>query len=382
MNTYDKNYPLNSILLKDYPEAVRVKGEQLYSLITDIENNRNTSSIKTTTELYPFMKELFVAGNTDIPRGLYFNHDKYWIGYNDYESLPTDVENIELGTRVTIDTQTFELRETEDVKVWCALHSFQPILFYDMFEYNNEEAIILDNRGIYQNNIQLVINNCKRINDWLPYVSFTKTSKMYTKQALVCPYSFTYTAMFDNITRNYSDEEAMNQNHNAVLMYIKDEFDNIHVTLAYDKYNHLFIFDKDKKEDVQTTLSENVKYQITLQYINEHLDIYIDNMKVKSIPIILKDKMIYFAIGHDMDYGRFCEGSFIVTEPSLYTEALTTKELMHTKNFPRTWNLKFKESYLDLTLDEKIKLKESLIDLKMLSNPEVRELLKEFKARE
>lgn len=360
MNTYDKNYPLNSTLLKDYMEVVRVKGEQLYSLITDIENNRNTSSIKATTELYPFMKELFVAGNTDIPRGLYFNHDKYWIGYNDYESLPTDVENIELGTRVTIDTQTFELRETEGVKVWCALHSFQPIIFYDMFEYNNEEALIIDNRGIFNNNIQLVINNCKRINDWLPYISFTKKSKMYTKQAFACPYSFTYTAMFDNVTRRYSDEETMNENHYAVLMYIKDEFENINITLAYDKYNHLFLFNKDKKEDIQATLSENAKYQISLQYINEHLDVYIDNMKIKSIPVTLKNKMLYFAIGHDMDYGRFCEGSFIISEPSLYTEALTTKEIMHTKVFPRTWNLKFKESYLDLTLDEKIKLKEML----------------------
>lgn len=360
MNTYDKNYPLNSTLLKDYPEAIRTKGEQLYSLITDIENNRNTSSIKTTTELYPFMKELFVAGNSNVPRGLYFNHEKYWIGYNDYEALPTDVEDIELGTRVTIDNQTFELRETEEVKVWCALHSFQPILFYDMFEYNDEENIIIDNRGIFDNNIQLVINNCKRINDWLPYITFTKGSKIYTKHTFPCPYSFTFSAMFDNITRRYSEDETMNEAHNAVLMYIKDEFSNINLTLAYDKSNHLLFFNKDKKEDLQVTLSENVKYQISLQYINEHLDIYIDNMKIKSIPINLKDKLLYFAIGNDMEHGRFCEGSFIVAEPSIYKESLSIKEIMHNKVFPRTWNLKFKDSYLDLTLDEKIKLKEIL----------------------
>lgn len=360
MNNYNKNYPLNSTLLKDYMEAVRNKGEQLYSLITDIENNRNTSSIKTTIDLYPFMKELFIAGNSDIPRGLYFNHDNYWIGYNDYESLPTDVENIELGTRVTIDTQTFELRETEGVKTWCHLHSFKPILFYDMFEYNNEESTIIDNRGIFDNNIQLVINNCNKINDWLPYITFTKKSKIYTKQALNCPYSFTFSAMFDNITRRYSDEETMNVNHYATLMYIKDEFENINICLAYDKMNHLFLFNKDKQDDVQITLSENVKYQISLQYINEHLDIYIDNIKVKSIPIILKNKMIYFSIGHDMDYGKFCEGSFIVSEPSVYKEALSSKEIMHSKNFPRTWNLGYKDSYLDLTIDEKINLKEIL----------------------
>lgn len=360
MNTYDKNYPLNSTLLKDYMDAVRVKGEQLYSLITDIENNRNTSSIKTTTELYPFMKELFVAGNTNIPRGLYFNHDKYWIGYNDYESLPTDVENIELGTRVTIDNQTFELRETEKVKVWCALHSFQPIIFYDMFEYNNEESIILDNRGIYQNNVQLVINNCKRINDWLPHISFTNKSKLYTKQNFICPYSFTFSALFYNITRKYSENENMNENHNAVLMYIKDEFSNINLTLAYDKSNHLVFFNNERREELNIPLSEHDKYQISFQYLNNHLDIYIDNNQIKSIPIELKNKMIYLAIGHDMDYGRFCAGSFIVAEPTVYKEALNTKELIHTKQYPRTWNLKFKESYLDLTLDEKIKLKEIL----------------------
>lgn len=363
MNNYDKNYPLNSTLLKDYMEVVRTKGEQLYSLITDIENNRNTSSIKTTNELYPFMKELFVSGNVDIPRGLYFNHDTYWIGYNDYESLPTDVDNIEIGTRVTIDNQTFELRQSEEVKVWCALHSFQPILFYDMFEYNDEDSIILDNRGIYQNNIQLVINNMKRVNDWLPSAKFTKGSKMYTKQTFTCPYSFTITALIDNISRHYSDEETMNENHYAALMYIKDEFDNIHLTLAYDKYNHLFLFNKEVKIDLQTTLSENVKYQVTLQYRNEHIDIYLDNTFIKSIPIVLKDKMLYFAFGHDMDYGRFCEGSFIISEPTLYQESLSVKEIMHTKVFPRTWNLKVKESYLDLTLDEKIKLKEMLKEM-------------------
>lgn len=362
MHNYDKNYPLNTILVHQYAEAIRNKGEQLYNLIADIENNRNTSSIKTAVESFPFMKELFVSGNTDIPRGLYFNHDNYWIGYNDYEALPTDVESIELGKRITIDNQTFELKETEEIKVWSVSHSFQPVLFYDLFEYHNEDYVELDNRGIHTNNIPLTINNSSSVSEITPSLLFTKASKMYTNKSFTAPYSFTFSALFDKITRTYANDEIMNENYYSVLMYIKDEFDNINLCLAYDKYNRLFFFSKDKKNELNVSISENVKYQITLQYINEHIDIYLDNQFIQSFKVLLKDKLIYFAIGHDMDYGRFCEGSFIISEPSVYQEALSVTEIMHTKNFPRTWSLKNKSSYLDLTLEEKIKLKEMLKD--------------------
>lgn len=367
MHNYDKNYPLDTTLVKDLPASIRKKGEELYNLITDIENNRNTSSIKTAIDSFPFMKELFVSGNTDIPRGLYFNHGDYWIGYSDYESLPTDVDSIEIGKRVTIDNNTFELRETEEIKAWVVSRSFQPVLFYDLFEYQGEEVVNLNNRGLYKENIPLTINNMIKASEifMFPYLIFTKASKMYTNKAFISPYSFTYTAMFDEISRTYYNDEIMNESHYAALMYIRDEFSNINICLAYDKYNHLFFFNKDKKTDLNITLSENLKYQISFQYINEHLDIYLDNTFIKSFPIILKDKMLYFAIGHDMDYGRFCEGSFIVTEPTVYKEALSNKELLHIKNFPRTWNLSYKDSYLDLTLEEKIKLKE-LLNIEML----------------
>lgn len=360
MKIYDENFPLNSTLNKDIPKSIREKGQELYNLITDIENHRTTSSIKNSIEVYPYMNELFVNGNETIPRGLYFNHGNYWVGYNDYESLPTDITNVELGKRITIDNQTFELKETENIKVWSISHSFQPILFYDLFEYENESNIELDNRGIYKDNVKLAIENMYTTKEYLPYLRFSKDSKMYTKNSIICPYSFTFSAMFDNISRIYHDETQMNINHYSVLIYIKDEFSNINLCLCYDKYNHLYLYNNDVQNKLNFIISENVKYQISLQYINEHLDVYIDNEFIKSIPIKLVDKMLYFSIGSDMNYGRFAAGSFIIAEPNLYKEALSIKEIMHTKNFPRTWNLGFKNSYLDLTLDEKIKLKELL----------------------
>lgn len=359
MEIYNENFPFDSTFNKDLPGAIRKKGKELYNLIQDIENKRNTSSIKNSIEAYPFMQELFVKGNEVLPRGLYFNHNNTWIGYNDYEALPAETTNIELGKRVTIDNQTFELRKSEDIKAWVVSHSFQPVLFYDFFEYQ-DETVEVDNRGLHTDNIKLKVENLKQLNDFLPYLIFSKDSKINTKNTFICPYSFTFTAMFDKISRKYSDETQMNTTHHATLMYIKDEFSNINLCLCYDKFNHLFLYNNEVQNDLKTIVSENQKYQITLQYINEHLDIYLDNILLKSLPIKLKEKMIYFSIGHDMEYGRFANGSFVITEISIFKEALSTKEIMHNKLFPRTWNLGYKDSYLDLTIDEKIKLKEML----------------------
>lgn len=360
--TYDKSFPADTTLIKDIPSSIRKKGEELYYLIKDIEEHRSTASIKTSIDTYPYLNELFVKDNTDIPRGLYFNHNNYWVGYNDYEYLPTDITGIEIGKRITLDSQTFELKETEGIKVWSNSRSFQPILFYDLFEYRNEPQLTADNRGVYKDNIQCNLENMEKIDEFLPYVQVKINSKFHTLNPFACPYSFTFSALFKNIKRTYPDKSDMDASHNAILFYIKDEFSNVNLSLAYDKRNHLWFFNKDRGTDLDFIISENVTYQITLQYINGHMDVIIDNKKIQSFPIELKDKMLYFSIGNDMNYGKYANGSFIVGEPSIYTQALSFEELLYTRDYPRTWNFNRRNGYLDLTLDEKIKLKKMLIE--------------------
>ena len=357
---YDKNYPSNQILIKDIPGSIRKKGEELVSFIKSIEENKSTSNIKYSLELFPFLNVLYVNENNEIPKGIYFKNNTYWVGYNDYEYLPSDITGIEVGTRLALNNQIFELRESDGVKVWSSFNSFQPILFYDLFEYNNEPQISLHNRGLYSTDIAMNIENLNKTNPSLPYCVFSENSKMYTTTSISCPYTFTFSALFDKINRTYSNNSQISVSHNAILMFIKDEFNNVRIALTYDAMNHLSLFIKDKQYDLSFIISDNQKYQITLKYINNHIDIIIDNQLIKSFPIELQNKLLFFSIGNDMSYGKFANGSFIISEPSLYKEALSIKELIHSKNFPRTWNLTKRDSYLDLTLEEKLKLKAML----------------------
>ena len=361
MNFYDKNYPSNTILIKDLPEAIRQKGEQVVSLIKDIEEQKSTSNIKSAIENFPYLNVLFVKENNNIPKGIYFNNNNYWVGYNDYEFLPTDITGIEIGKRITLDNQTFELRESDNVKVWSSFRSFQPIMFFDLFEYHDENSIELPNRGLQHTEVKMIVNNLKKTDTLLPYAKFDKTSKMYTNKSISCGYSFTFSALFDKISRTYSDQSQMNATHNAILFYIKDEFNNVSLALTYDARNHLWFFNKDRGSDLNFILADNKKYQITLQYINNHIDVIIDNVLIKSFTVELDSKLLFYSVGNDMEYGRYTNGSFVISEPSIYKEALSIQELMHTKNNPRTWNFSKSSGYLDLTLDEKIKLKKMLL---------------------
>lgn len=363
MIKYDNNFPLNTTLIKDVPAAIRHKGEELYNLIVSIETDRTTSSIKSTINKYPFMNRLFVNENTDLPQGIYYNTNGYWIGYSDFTSLPTEISSVDIGRRITIENQTFELKESEGIKAWVLSRSFIPSLFFDLFNYqeNNEETYI-HNTGSNDTPIQLITKDIIQVNNIFPYFSFNKNSKMNTDKPYVCPDNFTFTATFDNIKRYYDNDEQMDENYFASLMYIQDQFENIKICLAYDKQNHLYLFDKESAIDLNTIISENIKYTLSLIYINNKIEVYINNQKIGILPKNLKDKYLFFSIGSDMEYGHFYKGSFIVGEPSIFDKALSDKELIYNKNYPRCWSFEKKESFLDLNLEEKMELKKIMYE--------------------
>lgn len=357
---YDANYPPNSILVKDFAEVVRKKGEQLKTVIDKIESNRTSASIANAKKTFDY-NMVYITENSEIPTGIYVNDkdNNRWIGCNNFSILPSNVEILEVGTRITIYNKTYELREVDGIKIWCQSFGLKPEIFFDFFEFIKEDTI-LTNKGFGNKDITLTIKNAERKESLLPYLTTKSQIRLNTNVAYTNKNSFTLTSTFNNIKRSFENNEIINIEHKSILYHIKDEFSNIHTGLCYDKANNLFYFIGEEVFPIGIFLSENKIYQITLQYINQKMNVIIDNELIKSFKINLNDLKLLFSIGNDNMYGRYDNGSFEVADLTLFKEVLTKEEIMWLYINPRNWTFYTQNSYLDLSLEEKIKLKKLL----------------------
>ena len=355
---YDSNFPPNTTLVKDFPNAVRKKGEELKTLIDRIESNRSSSSIANAKKVFDY-NMIHITENSKIPIGVYVNdkHNNVWIGCNDFTSLPSP-DSLVIGARKTIYNKTYELMEVDGIKIWAQSFNLKPEIFFDFFEFFKEDTI-LTNRGFDFSNITLAINNAERLESLLPYITTKDQVKINTTSSYINKNTFTLTSTFKNIKRSFGSD-TIDINHKSIIYHIKDEFSNIHTGICYDKSNNLYYFIGEEVFPIGIFLSENKIYQITLQYINQRLNVIIDNELIKTFEINLDDLKLLFSIGNDNMYGRYACGSFEVADLTLFKEALTKEEIMWLYINPRNWTFYTQNSYLDLSLDEKIKLKKLL----------------------
>lgn len=355
---YDANFPPNTILVKDFPNAVRKKGEQLKTLIDKIESNRTSSSIANAKKTFDY-NMVFITENTEIPSGMYLNDtaNNRWIGCSDFSTLPT-TDSLEIGTRITIYNKTYELKEIDGIKIWCQTFGLKPVLFFDFFEFISEDTV-LTNKGFGNSDITLTISNATRQEALLPYVTTKKQVRINTNMSYINEKTFTLTATFKNIKRSF-DEDVIDINHKSIIYHIKDEFSNVNIGICYDKGNNLFYFIGEEVFPIGIFLSENKIYQITLQYINQKINLFIDNELIKTFEINLDNLKLFFAVGNDNMYGRYANGSFDIADLTLFKEAITKEEIMWLYVNPRNWTFYTHNSYLDLSLEEKIKLKKLL----------------------
>ena len=357
---YDPNFPPNTTLVKDFPGVVRKKGEQLKNTIDEIELNRTSSSIANAKKTFDY-NMVFITENSEIPNGMYLNDktNNYWVGCSDFSTLPSNTDTLDIGTRITIYNKTYELKEVDGIKIWCQTFGLKPKLFFDFFEFVKEDTV-LTNKGFGNSDITLTINNAERKEPLLPYITTKQQNKIITNMSYINDKTFTLTATFKNIKRSFEDNTVIDINHKSVIYHIKDEFANIHTGICYDKSNNLFYFVGEEVFPIGIFLSENKIYQITLQYINKKLNLIIDNELIKTFELDLDGLKLLFAVGNDNMFGRYATGSFEVADLTLFKEVLTKEEIMWLYVNPRNWTFYTHNSYLDLSLEEKIKLKKLL----------------------
>ena len=166
----------------------------------------------------------------------------------------------------------------------------------------------------------------------------------------------------------------------AVLLSINDEFQNIRIGLCYDKDNTLYYYDKETLHNLNVQLSTHLPYQISMKFFNNKLTIILNNEELEQkFDIDISDKNLYFGLASDMGYGRYSNGSFLVSEPEIFDIAISKKENLWLMDYPRTWSFLNTKSYINLTLDEQLKLKKNINSLNLLETQQksFKELIEE-----
>lgn len=366
----DNNFPLDTIQIKKIPEAIRIKGENLYNFIKDVEKYRNNNTFGASLDLFPEYKFLFIHSNSSIPAGLYFKANDSWIGYSNYSFIPSTT-NVPEGTRVTYGHQTYQLQLEGDVKVWSNKIDFTPTLFFDFFE-TGKTNVELRNKGFSESDIEMVLMNYKRDeHEIIPFVKCDKFTSIKTNKTYHSGKLLTWSALFKNIDRLYSNDEPIDMQSKAVLLSINDEFQNIRIGLCYDKENNLYFYNKEQTTFLGIQLSTFLPYQLSMKFFNNKLSIIVNNEELEqTFDVEISDKMLFFGLASDIGYGRYSNGSFLVSEPQIFDIALNKKENLWLMDFPRTWSFLNTRSYLNLTLDEQLKLKKNISKLNNVENQE------------
>ena len=344
INKIDNNYPLDITPIKNFPESIREKGKQIEKYIKDLETYRSNNTFGSSIDLFPEYKFLFIHSNSSIPAGLYFKANDSWIGYSNYSFIPYST-NVPEGTRVSYGHQTYELQLDSNQKVWTNKIDFTPSLFFDFFETDGTN-IELQNKGFKESDIEMVLLNFKRNEEEIiPFIKTEKFTSIKTNKTYHSSKFLTYTALFKNIERLYSNDEPISMQSKAVLLSINDEFQNIRIGLCYDKDNTLYYYDKETLHNLNVQLSTHLPYQISMKFFNNKLTIILNNEELEQ----------------------------------KFDIAISKKENLWLMDYPRTWSFLNTKSYINLTLDEQLKLKKNINSLNLVETQQktFKELIEE-----
>ncbi|MGL5713979.1 MAG: hypothetical protein ACRCX2_13240 [Paraclostridium sp.] len=363
---YNPDEPSDLTVIKDIPKSIRNKASELINILLTLEESKVSTSIKETISAFPFVKNLFVQGNGLIPDAMYCKKDNVWVGYGNYNYLPTVNEHSKNGERITIHGKTFELVIDEELKIWVEKPEVTPELFYDFFETSaTSTPVTLQNCGIGSSNIKMTVSNYKRDSRYfVPYIASTASSRCETNAPLLIKDRLTFTTVFNTISREYQDETetVIDPNHNSVLMYIRDEFENVKVGLCYNKDNMLYYFNKTLLTPINKSLPTDSATQLTMQLHENTVKVFMNNTLVFSTEDgTIKDKKILFSICSDMYYGQYANGAATFGDPIVFLDVLSDKELRMLFDKPRSfyYNSQY-QTYLDLNVNDKVNLKSFL----------------------
>ncbi|MGL6132192.1 MAG: hypothetical protein ACRCZ9_11335 [Fusobacteriaceae bacterium] len=361
---YNPDTPTDLTVIKDIPKSIRDKSKEVVDLMLMLEESKVTTSIQETLEFFPFVKTMFVQGNGQIPDAFYTKKDNVWVGYGNYNYLPTIDEYSKSGTRITIHGKTFELVFDSEIKIWVEQPEVTPELFYDFFETpTNSSAVVLQNNGAGSSNIQLALSNYKKDSRYFaPYVASGSSSRCETNSPLNIKDKFTFTTMFNSISREYMNgtEAVVDPTHHSVLLYVRDEFENVKIGICYDKDNNLYYFDKTIKTPTGKTLPVENAVQLSIQLHEDTVKVVMDNKVVFTTENhTIKNKKILFSVCSDMLYGQYANGAAIFGDPMISLSVLSEHELGLLFDKPRSfyYNSQF-NTYLDLTVNDKLNLKQ------------------------
>lgn len=389
VKSYNPEYPTDLVIIKDLPRAIREKAQEIINILLLLEDSKVTSSIAQTLEYFPFIKSMFVQGNGQIPDAFYTKRGESWVGFGNYNYLPVVDSSSKEGERFTIHGKTYELVLSGELKIWVEKPEYPPTLFYDFFtvplDFITKE---LENNGTGDKNAKFYLSNCKRFDKFFaPYVATSKNSESKTTTAIPVGDKFTFTSTFYEISREYRDgsEDVIAPDHKSVLMYIRDEFENVKIGVCYDENNTLYYFNKTVLTSLNTAINPNSAYQISMQLHGDTVNIYLDDKKIYSTEdAIVKNKNLFFSIASDMFYGQYSNGAVIFGEVSVFPDVLTSSEIKTLFEKPRSFYLNKKDNtYLDLELKDKVLLKSFIENKKQhLSNNDIKKeyYLEELKA--
>lgn len=370
VKSYNPEYPTDLVIIKDLPRAIREKAQEIINILLLLEESKVTPSIAQTLEYFPFIKSMFVQGNGQIPDAFYTKRGESWVGFGNYNYLPVIDANSKEGERVTLHGKTYELVLSNELKIWVEKPEYAPTLFYDFFTVPMEFITKdVENNGVGDKNAKFYLSNCKKFDRFFaPYIITSKNSESKTTAAIPMGNRFTFTSTFYEISREYKDgsEEVISPEHKSILMYIRDEFENVKVGICYDENNALYYFNKTLLTPLNTSITENNAYQISLQLHDNTVNVYLNDKKIFTTEdSVIKNKNLFFSIASDMFYGQYSNGAVIFGETSVFPDVLTPQEIRMIFENPRSFYLNNKnETYLDLDLKDKILLKSFIEDKK------------------
>ena len=330
-----------------------------------MERLRSTNSFKISTSYFPDYKHLFVNNNQDVPAGLYFKNGNAWVGYSNYSFIPSDTDQ-DAFTRKTVHSKIYELRESEGNKVWTNPLDFYPMYFFDNFKVPDSGTIQLPSEGYKDDNIKLNIQDViKKNHASLHYVALDKESYVKGHTLInIGTKPVSISALVQNISRTYPNGEVIDINEFASIFSFKSRTSSINIGLCYDKSLNLYFYDQLKRTPVQgVTLSSTHTYQIALKFFKQKAWVLVDNTQYGPFDITNDTFNLeyYFAVGNDLNYAKYQNGSFEFAELSLFDFLITEDEHIWLKKYPRSWNFnQFYSPVIDLNFDQKQALKNNL----------------------
>lgn len=365
---YNQESPSDLTLIKNLPEAIRNKGNEVINLLIALENSKISSNINNVLENFPFVKSIFLQGNGKIPDALYNKRGDSWVGIGNFNYLPIANENNKEGDRVVIHNKVYELVLSDSLKIWVEVPEITPSLFYDFFEVPETiTSYEVANRGKGNNEVKLSLNNVNKFDrTFVPYLVTNKTSQIKTTLPILFKDKFTFSTTFYSIKRTYENTmtDIVSPEHIAVLMYIRDEFENVKIGIGYNKDNKLCFFNKTTISEIDFYISEFNSYQFALQLQGNKLRVIEkDKIIFETNDEIIKNKKLYFAIACDMHYGQYTNASTTFGEVIVTDDVISLKENLLLYEKPRSFSFyNLKETYLDLSLKSKVELKHQLLE--------------------